>query len=59
MFESELGSRIVDHIELVKSRRFGLTCDDVKKLACDLVGRNNLWHVCDKDTRIARGCCST
>jgi hypothetical protein len=30
MFESELGCKIVDHIEL-EPRLFGLTCDDVEK----------------------------
>ena len=45
--------RIVSYLKDMKSRLYGLTSKDLKKLAHDLAAKNNLSHNFDHDTKMA------
>jgi hypothetical protein len=50
-FKLEL--EVVDHVKLFESRLYGVTCDEVRKLAFELAQRNDIWRRFDKDSRMA------
>lgn len=52
-FSRELEIDLVSHIKELESRLFGLTLDDVRRLAFQLAERNGIHHRYNKDTRMA------
>lgn len=52
-FPSELEQELVSYIKRMESCLFGLSCDDVRKLAFQLAERNNIEHRFNKQNKMA------